>query len=216
MDTLGKRLKSLRAADGRTQDEISSELKNYDVKADRGTVARWENDIQQPTLKPVKALADIYGVSSDYIIDGSSSGVVSETAKYKIPVYGRIMPGFVSGNRRGIIGWEICEPDNQYSHEDRFGFIVNGDSMYPKYMDGDIIIARYSALDEIPNSGRDVIITIGKNDAILRRLSLSEDGVILLQAYNQSYPALSFTRDEVENTPVKIRGYATELRRRLM
>lgn len=67
MTTVGARLKKLREIDGRTQEEIASELSKFGLKADRATLARWENDLQTPKLAPVRALAQIYGVSMDYI-----------------------------------------------------------------------------------------------------------------------------------------------------
>lgn len=69
--TLGNRLKSLRKNLEKTQAEIIALLKTYNVSVNRVTVSRWENDEQQPTLAPIMALAQIYGVSSDYLIDGT-------------------------------------------------------------------------------------------------------------------------------------------------
>ncbi len=212
MSTLGNRLKELRASDGRTQDAISAELKKYDIKADRVTVARWENDIQQPTLRPVKALADIYGVSTDYIIDGSDTHNSISSRKQQIPVYARISADFEQGSEREIIGWEFVRTDRSGNAEGRFGFIVTGDSMHPKYMDGDIVIV--SSVSEIPD-GKDVLVSVGNSDAVIRKAIYLDNGSLLLQPYNQAYPSASYTPDDIAELPVMIRAVTSEIRRRL-
>lgn len=212
MSTLGNRLKALRASDGRTQDEISMELKKYDIKADRGTVARWENDIQQPTLRPVKALADIYGVSTDYIIDGSGLSGRKYSNKQKLPVYARIASGFETGSQREITGWELIYSSKPDEKPEKFGFIITGDSMYPKYADGDVVIA--VAETDVP-SGKDVIVSIGRDDAVIRRVSVLEDGGIILHPYNDKYPVLSFSQNDIASLPVVFRGIPVEIRRRI-
>lgn len=214
MDTLGNRLKALRASDGRTQDEISAALKKYDIKADRVTVARWENDIQQPTLRPVKALAEIYGVSSDYIIDGSDFYSSSSASKHQIPVYKRISKDFAIGSRREIIGWEFVHSFDPNDHTEKFAFIVQDDTMQPKYISGDIVVVSSPSKLPIP-PGSDALVNIGKEDAIIRRIAYLDDGGILLQTYDVSAAELSFTASEIKELPVVIRGYAIELRRSL-
>lgn len=65
METLGKRIRSLREQKNWTQTELSQELgmKTYT------TVSKWENDENFPKGKDLKKLAELFNVSSDYLIN---------------------------------------------------------------------------------------------------------------------------------------------------
>lgn len=64
METLGKRIRSLREQKNWTQTELSQELgmKTYT------TVSKWENDENFPKGKDLKKLAELFNVSSDYLL----------------------------------------------------------------------------------------------------------------------------------------------------
>ena len=77
--SLGRRLKQLRSNAEKTQQEISDMLNAIGVKATRVQIARWENNLQEPTLTPVIGLSKIYGVSADYIITGNADNQAKPT-----------------------------------------------------------------------------------------------------------------------------------------
>lgn len=220
MDTVGIRLKQLRAEDGRTQLEIAAALKQYEIRADRGTVARWENDIQQPTLRPVKYLAKLYGVTTDFIIDGSNpgstrtgafGGIGGSLTSLRIPVFGNIPAGFKIADAKDILDWEELDLKKYGSENSYFGLIVNGDSMYPEYQDGDVIIVQKS-----PDaaSGKDVLVSIKGSEATLSRYYKYESGAVEFRSLNPIYPGSKFTAEEALQASVAIVGFVRELRRR--
>lgn len=217
MDTVGSRLKQLRAEDGRTQLEIAAALKQYEIRADRGTVARWENDIQQPTLRPVKYLAKLYGVTTDFIIDGTNpgsinySGVSRNSTSIRIPVFGNIPAGFKIADAKDILDWEELDLKKYGKDSDYFGLIVKGDSMYPEYQDGDVIIVQ---LSPDTASGKDVLVSIKASEATLNRYYKYENGVKEFRFLNPIYPGSKFTAEEALQASVAIVGFVRELRRR--
>jgi repressor LexA len=217
MDTVGSRLKQLRAEDGRTQLEIAAALKQYEIKADRGTVARWENDIQQPTLRPVKYLAKLYGVTTDFIIDGSnpgsinSSGVGKNSTSIRIPVFGNIQASFKITDAKDILDWEEIDLKKFGKENNYFGLIVKGDSMYPEYQDGDVIIVQQSS--DVA-SGKDVLVCVNGSDAFLSRYYKYESGVKEFRSLNPIYPGSKYTAEEALKASVAIIGFVRELRRR--
>jgi len=81
MESLGKRVKRLRIAAKMTQEDVASALKLRGIKADRGTVARWETDVQMPTVSPCRELAHVFGVTLDYIVEGIEPYKMSCTGK---------------------------------------------------------------------------------------------------------------------------------------
>ena len=64
METLGKRIRNLRERKNWTQTELSQELgmKTYT------TVSKWESDENFPKGKDLKKLAELFNVSSDYLL----------------------------------------------------------------------------------------------------------------------------------------------------
>ncbi len=56
-------LKDLREAKSLTQMEVAIELKTTP-----GTISNWERGVQEPRLAQIQALAKLYGVSADKII----------------------------------------------------------------------------------------------------------------------------------------------------
>ncbi len=63
MNTLGERLKILRAGKEITQKELASVL-----KIPRDTVANWEVNRGTPNIETISEIADYFGVSTDYLL----------------------------------------------------------------------------------------------------------------------------------------------------
>ena len=63
MDTTGERIKNLRKKLGVTQLELA---KRFDV--DRSTVASWEINRREPDFGTLISLAELYGVTTDYLL----------------------------------------------------------------------------------------------------------------------------------------------------
>lgn len=90
MDTLtGQRIKTIRITLGKTQadfaDSINQRL-DSDGTVTRGTVNNWEHGRNLPNKRRLKIIADLGGVSVDYLLHGSSitvSTIDSLAEKYK-------------------------------------------------------------------------------------------------------------------------------------
>lgn len=211
--SLGHRLKELRARSEKTQEEIVKLLRANGIMTNRVTLSRWENDEQEPTLNPVMTLASIYNVTVDYIISGNDDILLKKESKLKalrIPVLGHIPAGTPVDAVEDILDWEELDPRQFNPNNDYFGLMVRGDSMYPEYFDGDIIIVQQ---DPTPESGKDVVAYVNGYEATLKRLYKYENGSIELRAVNPNYESKKFTQSEMEETPVVIMGYVKELRR---
>ena len=62
--SVGSKIKELRLKNNVTQEELANK-----IKVTGKTVSRWENDILEPSLDSLKAIAKYFGVSVDYILD---------------------------------------------------------------------------------------------------------------------------------------------------
>ena len=59
---IGERLRKLRKAKGMTQEQVAAYL-----NAAKSTVSQYENNVNEPDLKTLVKLADLFGVSVDHL-----------------------------------------------------------------------------------------------------------------------------------------------------
>ena len=83
--------------------------------------------------------------------------------------------------------------------------------MYPKYLDGDIVIARKQNTFE---SGNDCVVTVNGDEATFKRV-IRQGSAIILQPINTTYEPRIFTGEETE-PEIKIIGVVVELRRTIL
>ena len=99
MTTLGDRIRALRKQAGYTQSEFINILKKqYNLKADRVMLSKWECSKQSPHIETLKCIANALGVSLDYLngveekpsVKLKNISTLNET---QIPMYGKIACG---------------------------------------------------------------------------------------------------------------------------
>lgn len=153
---LSDRIKYCRKQKGYTQEELAKLLREkYGLGTDRAMISKWETGFQEPQIHTVTCLADLFGVSIDFLnndIKLKSPEITTDTVTF--PVIGEIAAGYDS---IAIEDWsgDTVEIPTSYlkgrKKEDFFVLSVHGDSMYPLYMNGDkVLILKQSTLN---NSG---------------------------------------------------------------
>ncbi len=127
----------------------------------------------------------------------------------RIPVLGRVPAGIPVEAITDIV--DEIELDGRIAGDgyDYFALLVTGDSMYPEYRDGDVVIVRMQSTAE---TGDDVVAYISGSDATLKRLTLTTGG-LQLRPLNAAYPVRTFTHDQVAAGQVTIAGVVVEQRR---
>lgn len=83
-------------------------------------------------------MASILGGTVDDLLGAPSRS--SSPASAKIPVLGSIPAGIPVEAVEEILDWEDIPPEWITGGREYFGLKVRGDSMYPKYLDGDTVI----------------------------------------------------------------------------
>lgn len=94
---------------------------------------------------------------------------------------------------------------------DSFALMVVGNSMYPAYEDGDIIIANKKI---IPVTGDDVIACVsGCNE--FKRIIVTDNSITLrcLFQADPAYAMKTYSNEEIKTLPVEIVGVVCEMRR---
>ena len=127
----------------------------------------------------------------------------------RIPVLGRVPAGVPIEAVTDVIEEIDLSAHTVQDGYDYFGLLVTGDSMFPEYLDGDIVILR---VQQTAETGDDVVAYIGNSDATLKRLTVTENG-IQLRPLNPAYQIRSFSNDEIRTLPVTIAGIVIEQRR---
>jgi len=141
--SFSQKLKELRRSYGLTQVEFS---KIFDVAL--ATVAMWESSSRKPPAKMLMRIADHFRVSVDYLLGLDS---VSGDDILMLPVLAGVRAGFGAAVDeiesgafqeipRSIIGARRAD--------DLMVLKVEGDSMSPKFLDGDrVLVVRQTSID---------------------------------------------------------------------
>ena len=129
----------------------------------------------------------------------------------KIPVLGIIKAGTPIEAQQDIIDYVEIPKDWTKGGKEYYGLKINGDSMYPKYDNNDIVI--FLKTNEVI-SGKDCAVMVTGFDATFKKVLFQNDSIIL-QPYNSNYQVQMFNKEQIEQLPVKIIGIAKEKRTKL-
>lgn len=127
----------------------------------------------------------------------------------KIPVLGRVPAGVPIEAVTDIVDEIDIPPEWADDGRGYFALKVKGHSMYPDYCDGDYVIIRQQPTAD---TGEDVVVYIGDDDATLKRL-YRDINKIEFRPLNDGYQTYSFTNEEAMEKPVTIAGIVVEMRR---
>lgn len=125
----------------------------------------------------------------------------------QISVLGRVAAGIPIEAIEEIIDTEEISEDLAKTGE-FFGLQIHGDSMEPRFTEGDVVIVRKQ---DDAESGDIVIATVNGDEATCKRLRKYRDGIELVST-NPSYSPMFYSNEEILEKPVKILGKVVELR----
>lgn len=195
-------LKKARKAKGYTQVYVAK----Y-IGLAQSSYSAWENGDTKIDPQQLVRLAKLYGTTVEYLIGDDAQAPGS----LKIPVLGSVPAGIPLEAIEDVVDWEEIPQSMVNGDKEFFALQVKGDSMYPDYLPGDIVIVRKTPCCE---SGEDCVVYVNGYDATLKQVKISDEGITLLPR-NPEYPPRTFTRDEVNSLPVTIAGVVVELRRKV-
>ena len=146
-------------------------------------------------------LSTALGVSADRLL-GSESGNTD------IPVLGYVRAGKPDEALQQVLGYEsrggLSAPADEL-----FALRIRGDSMEPRFAEGDTVIVRRT--DEVPDGS--ICVALIGDEATVKKADI-KNGMIILTALNPAYEPLVFTPEQARSLPVKIIGRVIELRAR--
>ncbi len=200
---IGHRIKQRREQIGLSMQDIADKL---DVN--RSSVMRWENgETNKIKLPIVEKLAQILQTSPDYLmgykdeVDASpgSAFVVLDHKKIRmIPLYNSVSAGFGALAVNYIEDYVPCLIEHDAEAEQTICIQVQGDSMFPKIEDGDVIQVRKQTSVE---SGALAVVLLDKTEGMVKKVVYGKDW-IELHSINPMYPVRRFEGKDVTRISV--------------
>lgn len=201
--SVGVRLKQLRKSSGKTQRDLAKSL-----YVTASSIGMYERDERTPSPDVLKKYADIFDVSLDYIL-GNSRNLKKGEDYATINVYGSIPAGIPIEAIEDITDTEDISFKDFDKNKTYIGLKVDGDSMYPKYLNGDTIILELTPDCE---SGTDAAVYVNGYEATLKTVIKNDNGTITLMPINTSYSPKTYGKDD---EPIRILGIVKEIRRKI-
>ena len=197
-------LRNLRKANHVTQRHLADSL-----YIDCSTVTKWETGKAIPSPETLNKVADYFGVSVDYLLGRTNSRSAPDDSSkgVKVPVLGNVQAGIPIEAVEDIIDYEEISQE-MASRGDYFALKVRGTSMEPKFSEGDVVIVKKQ---NTADTGDIVIALVNGNDATIKKLKYTKEGLYLLPS-NPEFEPMFFSKHEVVTLPVTICGVVVELR----
>lgn len=180
------RIRELRKKTGLSQSDLARELHIHQT-----AISQWETQKTEPDIEKMGAVADFFGVTTDYLLGRSDDAPpeqmpsnlfgVSEQVMHRVPLFGAVAAGapiYADGETREYV--------DAPSKAD-YALTVQGDSMEPDYIDGDIV---YIRKQETVDDGR-IAVVIVDDAATLKRVYRKKNGVSLV-SLNPKYAPMDF------------------------
>ena len=214
--TLGQKLKSIRTENKLTMEELKNLLnRKYDLNISKSMISRWENEKSEPLNTYLSAYAKEFDLDLNELLGiepfkPEKPKHIKDVTYKTINVYGLVPAGIPLEAIEEILDTEDISFQDGYSpYEEYMGLRVDGDSMYPKYLDGDTIIIEVTPDCE---NGEDCVVYVNGYDATLKTVIKNDNGTITLKPINPEYPPRTYNPKEEE---IRILGKVKELRRRI-
>lgn len=189
----------------------------HNIKLGRNDLSQYVSGKVEPGQKKLTILSLALGVSEAWLMgydvprntDINKEFITKKKngISIKIPVLGRVAAGIPIEAIEEIIDTEEISEEMSKTGE-FFGLQIHGDSMEPRFTEGDVVIVRKQ---DDAESGDIVIATVNGDEATCKRLRKYRDGIELVST-NLSYKPMFFTNKEILEKPVKILGKVVELR----
>lgn len=200
---IGERVKQRRLELKMSVDELAER-----IGKDRSTVYRYEShEIEELPLSIVEPLALALKTTPAFIMGWDIEKGKRHNNKYKIPVLGTVRAGYPSEAVENILDYEEITEEMARSGE-FFALRVNGDSMEPRFIDGDVVIVRKQ--EDIDN-GDIAIMLVNGDEATLKKVQKFDGGINLIPA-NNVYDVITYSNKEIAELPVRCLGKVVELR----
>lgn len=209
---VGSRIRAARKEKNMTLKELGNL-----VGLSESTTQRYERgQIKSIDINIAKKFADALHVPAETLLGWQDKEAIPPISSAKaparkgnrIPVLGRVAAGIPIEAVQDIEDYEDI-PASWGDPREYFALKIQGHSMEPRIWDGDVVIAR-----KMPDvdSGSVAVVLVDGEEATVKQIKKSEDGMTLIGWNPAVYPPKFYTWAEVEKLPVQILGLVKEVR----
>ena len=199
MPSFGSNLRYLRKAKQMTQFELASAL-----GLAYSTISMYERGEREPSFEMMETIADYFNVSMDFLLGkdilSNAAHITDDIVRF--PVLGEVAADF---DRIALPDWEGTTVEFPRSAlrgrpaEDYLALRVCGDSMYPFYLDGDVVLVlRTPALE---HNGQVALVRYDGENATLKKVEQLTDGLRLVPL-NPIYPPRTISGVDLEQCSI--------------
>ena len=208
-----KNIKYVREKRGLSQSKLAEM-----IDVNQTTIARWEDENRIPTIDKAIQVSSILNIPLDILVGknlqiDNVEPVNIDSNIIKIPVFGTIKAGIPIESQSDIIDYVEIPKIWTRGGKKFYGLKISGDSMFPKYDENDIVIFEQND-DTTLYHGKYVAIMINGTESTFKKLLVNEQGIVL-QPYNTGYDIMMFSKEDVEQLPIKVVGIAREKRTKI-
>jgi len=202
----------------RTQKNISQQNLADEIGVDRSTISRIENDEIETTIDNAIKIAKVFEISlvdlinKDLRFDNADIIEIEQNVEM-IPVYGTIKAGIPIESQTDIIDYIDIPKSWAKNGKKYYGLKISGDSMSPKYQENDIVVFEFNE-DVEQYKNKDVAVMINGTESTFKKILINEQGIVLVP-YNNNYDMMMFSKEQVEQLPIKVVGIAREKRTKI-
>lgn len=178
-------LKKYRKAKGLSQKELAES-----VGVSESFISQLENSKKMPSFEVALKLAEVLDCESADLVSTRGNKPTITDSYVSFPVIGEVAAGY---NHFGEEDWTNGEVDipssclNGRSCDEYFVLRVTGDSMYPLYQDGDIVLVHSQPV--LDHNGQIAVVRYEDVNATLKRVEQGEN-VVKLYPVNPQFPPL--------------------------
>lgn len=196
----GDRIKQLRVANNLSQTEFGKM-----IGVAKTTVSSYERNNSVPNDEIKKEISRKFNVSIDELV---GNDVKIKQRSFKIPVFAYVSAGNPLFTSEEIIDWEEL-PIKYKSQGEFFALMVKGQSMEPRFCEGDVVIVKkQNDVDD----GELAIVLVNGDQATFKQVRKSDAGITLIGTNTAAYLPHFYSNDEIETLPVAIIGKVVEAR----
>ena len=183
----------------------------------KSTISEYLSGNYEPKQKNIYKLATALGILPSELMGITPAtppnAIPMDSYTYKIPLLGRVAAGEPIYADEHIESYEFIDSRYKDDGNDYFALRIDGKSMEPTIMDGDIVIVRQQSFAE---NGQIGIVLIDGEDATAKEIRENPDGITLIGHNVAVYPPHFYSKHQIVELPVKIIGVVMEIRRRMI
>lgn len=191
---LAKNLQRYIEASGKTRSAICE-----DLGIAYSTFSEWANGRKYPRIDAIERLAQYFGIKKSDLIEEDPTKLTSNIAEVyedhirMIPVYESVSAGFGALAEDKVVGYTPLRIVSDYEAAETICIRVEGDSMFPKIENGDIIqVHKQDSVD----SGEVAVVLLDGDEGLVKKVVYGTNW-IELHSMNPMYPVQRFENAEV-------------------